>query len=219
MSLRRGYNQLIEALKPSQVFAFEADPNAFKLAKLELANYKDVLLFEFGLGDKPGIGALYVNNLEPENGTSGFQFKPSDPAEWHTRNIEIRTLDSTLAQFFEIQPQPTAREIFLWLDVEGFEDKVLLGALDSLRKCAVAQIGINMHDSLRKSNYLEVLRIMRNEGFVLVFGPLHPGFFGDAVFIHKEKVTSLGQKLRGQILYATMIALHSGLYPILKKPE
>lgn len=210
--------QLIEELDLTQIIAFEADPDAFEVAKRQLMGYRDVLLFEFGLGDKPGSAALFVNNLEPENGTSGFHFEPSNPSEWHTRNIEICTLDGILVQHLLKGEPPPQREIFLWLDVEGFEDKVLAGAAHSLKNVSVAQIEINMHDSLRKANYLEVLRIMRNSGFILVFAPLHPGFFGDAVFVHKENIR-IWKKLRGLILHATMVAFHSFLYPILRKPK
>lgn len=212
--------ELIDEIDFKKIFAFEADSDAYKLAFMRLQNFSKVLLFDFGLGDKSTKEILYVNKLKPEDGTSGFLFNPSNPEEWNTQEIEVRTLDSVILPILqsELRP-PKEREIFIWLDVEGYEANVLTGAIKTLDFCAVAQVEINMHDSLRTANYREVLGIMKRKGFVLVFAPLHPGFFGDAVFIHKDRVARRAEKLRGYFLYAAMIGLHSFVYPVLKKPK
>lgn len=211
--------QLISDLELNRVFAFEADPESFEISKSKLSSYKNVSLFDFGLGDKFGKSELFINQLEPENGTAGFNFHPSDKNEWRTTEIEIRTMDEILLKFPEFKDSKASRGAFLWLDVEGFEHKVLIGGKKILTNCSAAQIEINMHDFLRKANYVEVFQIMREHGFRLVYVPLHPGFFGDAVFVHQEFSPGFKHWLRDLILFSAMISLHSFVYPMLRKPK
>ena len=211
--------QLISELKLNRVFAFEADPDAFAISESKLSKSKIVTLFDFGLGEKSGRSVLFINELEPENGTAGFNFHPSNKDEWRTTEIEIRTLDETLLNVPEFSHAQTSRDVFLWLDVEGFEHKVLIGGKKILEFCSVAQIEVNMHNFLRQANYLEVFRIMRGHGFWLAYAPLHPGFFGDAVFVHREVSKGVRHCLRDLLLTSAMITLHSFVYPILKKPK
>jgi FkbM family methyltransferase len=208
---------LVNALDLTQVIAFEPDPAAFDRASLVLRNLQNVRLFPYGLGEASGTFSLFINKTEPENGTSGVGFDVGNSEDWITRDIEVKTLDSVIAEF-GIKLPTSRRSCFLWLDVEGFEHKVLKGASRAIDAVGIAQIEMNMHDAIRKANYLGVLKFMYRRGFRLAYAPLHPGYFGDSVFLHQSLIESKKTKARGIFLLLAMVSLHSVIYPMLRKP-
>jgi len=208
---------LVEALNLTLVVAFEPDPTAFENANEVLKDLSNVRLFPYGLGESPGTFSLFINKAEPENGTSGIGFDVGNSEDWNRKAIEVKTLDSVITEF-GIKLPANKRNCFLWLDVEGFEHKVLKGASRAIEGVGLAQIEINMHDAIRKANYLQVLSFLYRRGFCLVYAPLHPGYFGDSVFLHRSLIASNKTKIRGILLLVTMISLHSVIYPILNKP-
>jgi FkbM family methyltransferase len=208
---------LVEKLELEHTFAFEPDPDAFAKAKEVLTGLPNIELFPYGLGETQGSFSLFVNRSEPENGTSGLEFNVENSEEWTTTQIEVKTLDSVISGS-EVFTSVHDRKCFLWLDVEGFEHQVLKGSSLTIGKVGVAQIEINMHNALRKANYLQVLSYMYKQGFGLIYAPLHPGYFGDSVFLHHSVMSSRNTKVRGILLGIAMVFLHSVVYPLLRKP-
>jgi hypothetical protein len=108
----------------------------------------------------------------------------------------------------------------LWLDVEGSAVPVLQGASRILKQITIAQIEIDMHTQSKEriQNYRAVLDLMNAEGFFLVAAPLHPGYFGDVLFV-KLKKRNILLRAKSLLLFFAMITLHSVIYPLLNKPE
>jgi hypothetical protein len=106
------------------------------------------------------------------------------------------------------------------LDVEGAPHLVIEGAISTLQNILIAQIEVDMHTTskIRKANYFKVDKLMRNNNFRLHYAPLHPGYFGDVIYI-KENLLSFKEKIRSRILVIGMWILHSKIYPSLKKPK
>ncbi len=197
-----------------QIFAFEPDPVAFKVAKMQLKDYLDrVTLRNVVLMDKPGaVRALPLNGEFGTGSTIFSQLKNmTNPSEPITTVMASR-LDDEI-------PSVTGGGA-LWLDVEGSAHLVLCGGTTILKQVRVAQIEIDMHAQsiYRNKNYRTVLKIMSRSHFCLIAAPLNPGFFGDALFV-KAEFLSLTQKTKSLLLHFMFITLHSGIYPLLGKPK
>jgi FkbM family methyltransferase len=197
-----------------KIFAFEPDPVSFELASKNLADHRNrVILQKIALMDKPV--PVKAHPLEGLFGTGSTIFIPtlgSEVKHSTENNIVVSCLDEKIPKL--------GGEGALWLDVEGSAVPVLQGASRILKQITIAQIEIDMHTQSKErlKNYRTVFNLMKAEGFSLVAAPLHPGYFGDALFI-KLRRRSVSLRAKSSLLFFTMIILHSLIYPLLSKPE
>ena len=108
--------------KKLKILAFEPDPTNFMLLKMNIAlNHitEDTTLENCGLGDKESYQIMHINPENPGNnsmypGMTGLK----------TEKIHIVKLDDYIVKN-NIKPEEIK---YIWLDTEGFEPQVLLGA-------------------------------------------------------------------------------------------
>lgn len=102
-----------------QVFTFEPDPDNFHCLKLNLKTHdcKNVKAYNAGLSDHPGTCGMFEPENEPNN-CGALQVQED------TGNILLTTIDTFDLPFCDL----------IYLDVEGFEDKALLGAKETIAK-------------------------------------------------------------------------------------
>jgi hypothetical protein len=119
----------------------------------------------------------------------------------------------------EILPSQLCRGL-LWLDVEGHAIQALSGATKTLRKITLAKIEIQMHDMSpgRNADLFSVMKIMKLSGLIPIYGPLHPGYFGDVIFIQSDEI-GFKLKIRSVLIRSQMRFLHRFIYILLKKPK
>lgn len=193
-------------LNPTQIYAFEPDPSAFARAKtLFEANLNNVSLFPFGLSNEKRV--LYFKF--PDNGAgTGLTILSTDGDV----SVPVERFDDVV--------QGLSFGGLLWLDVEGHAVKALQGAGDMLSLLSLAKIEVQMHDmnDLRREDFFEVYRIMNLAGLKPLYAPIHPGYFGDVVFVHKKFLTRI-QVFYSRFLYLQMLLLHKVVYPRLGKPS
>jgi hypothetical protein len=115
---------------------------------------------------------------------------------------------------------PVSNNGLLWLDVEGVPHVVLEGAKSTLDCISIAQIEVEMHrmSEYRGASFVKVHKIMRAANFELYRAPLHPGYFGDVIYIKRNRL-SLVRIISSRILVIFMFTLHGFLYPVLDKPR
>ena len=197
-----------------RIFAFEPDPVAFEAATANLIDsIERVTLKNLVLMNKSGaVKALPLNG---EFGTGSTIFTQIGESSISVEKIgaeKVSRLDD------EIPRQLGSGA--LWLDVEGSAHLVLQGALRVLEQVEIAQIEIDMHAQSinRLRNYRVILRIMKDSGFKLIAAPLHPGYFGDALFIKPHNLDFI-QKMKSRLLGVVFVGLHSAIYPLLGKPK
>ena len=116
-------------LEPNlKLLAFEPDPENYKLHRINmiLNDMEDVTdLVNCGLSNEESELMFYSNGNNP--GARGFiQHGHSTPIA----TVKVIQLDSYLAE----NNIPAQDVKYIWLDTEGFEDKVLLGAENLLRE-------------------------------------------------------------------------------------
>jgi len=197
-----------------RVFAFEPDDVAADLAEAKFTNHQErVNLKRLALMDQPG----YIEMSSPTgnfgDGTTVISnFKSVRPAYSHDEKILIcSTMDMEL-------PNLTGRGL-LWLDVEGSAANVLSGSLETLKSVSLVQVEVDTHTSkFRKANFAKVDQILTKSNFSLIFGPLHPGFFGDAIYLKNSQLTGI-ERLRSLALRGLYCALHLVIYPLTGRPR
>ena len=113
-----------------KLLAFEPDPENFKLLRINLILNdleKVTDLVNCGLGDKFDTMTMYRDLLNPGHNNLT---EPLDNAP--TETIKIMPIDTYLAE-----NNISAREVkYIWIDTEGFEPQVLLGAKNLLSENA-----------------------------------------------------------------------------------
>jgi FkbM family methyltransferase len=197
-----------------KVYAFEPDIVAANKAQENFQKHVDrISLSKFALLDQPGFIQLSSPTGNFGDGTTLIEdFIQAATPEATTLNlIPCTTLDIELSD--------AIGRGLIWLDVEGSADKVLAGATQVLEKIDLIQVEVDLHDSTyRKGNFFKVNRILRQRDFVITHGPIHPGYFGDAIYARKS-ILSLRGKLRYLLLSFLMYSTHKLIYPLLKKPS
>jgi FkbM family methyltransferase len=125
------YSVLLNRLSAggARIYAFEPDPQTFKLLRTNLAANQAtrVNAFNFALGEAPGSAQLR-RYKDSNNGRHSLI-----PGDDIAGSVTVQ-LD-TLAHFWEAQGLAAARIAFMKVDVEGFEYFVLKGAGELLRRC------------------------------------------------------------------------------------
>jgi FkbM family methyltransferase len=190
----------------TEIFAFEPDEVAMAEAQKRLSGHKDLVQFSnLALMDKPGFVSIHDHHGELGTGNTIFKF---------SRDSSVDALKCSTIDLEILNPKDGG---LLWLDVEGSPHLVLKGATTAMQKVVIAQIEVDLHSTseLRQANFNFVHKTMNKLGFALVFAPLHPGFFGDVIYIRKSKL-SLLRRIKSALLTPTYIVLHKSLYPLLK---
>jgi FkbM family methyltransferase len=110
------------------VYAFEADPTTFKALEknINLNNCTNVVLFNKGIGDKPGF--IQIKNKKNPFGNKGGTM-------WeYSGNSGITGNDGNTTEVITIDSLNLEKLNFMKLDVEGMEDKVFTGMKDTIIK-------------------------------------------------------------------------------------
>lgn len=197
-----------------KVYAFEPDVVAANVAKEKFKGESErVLLRTIALYDRIGFIHLSSPTGKFGDGTTLIsEFVEGDSSVLNQGElIPCSTLDVELKNL-------TGKGL-IWLDVEGSAHKVLSGATKILQKVDLIQVEVDLHNStFRDGNFFTVNRILRAQDFVIIYGPIHPGFFGDALYIRKSTL-SLRGKLRCILLSNLMYVNHKIIFPLLHKPK
>ena len=203
---------MINSLNLEKVFAFEPDDIARAKAHTLLEPFlgKVVFLSPLGLSDVSGEAKL-AKNVSFGDGSSQV-LKDSKKTTSEMSLISLTRLDD-----FGIDKNSGG---LLWLDVEGHAVQALTGGIKTLSSIDCAKIEIQMHamSETRKADAFEVINICQSVGLVPVYLPVHPGFFGDIIFIRKTRLNA-GYRFFGRFNFFIFSLLHKCIYPILSKPS
>ena len=191
----------------AQVYAFEPDPKSREKAELRFKTDQGntIELFPYGLSDRKCSKFLSYVNSEKGNGTSSISMYGTD-------SVELIRLDDFISL--------PSNSGLLWLDVEGHAESALKGMVRTLKRINLAKIEIQMHQKSeqRPQDFEEVSRIMIEAGLIPIFGPIHPGYFGDMYFVRSNSVGLVG-KIKSNFIRLQMWLLHKHIYPLLNKPR
>lgn len=135
----------------ASVWAFEPEPTVFKdlLRNVELNKFQDKCsCYCLGFWDR-------------EANFSMAEYAPHWPPQGITQNYSFTSLDKFIDQFFVLD-----KINWMKIDVEGAEEKVLLGGLETLKKFH-PKLLIECHDFLDKELSTKVENILTDLGYFL----------------------------------------------------
>lgn len=124
---------------------FEVDPETRRILELNTKKFDNIFIYDFGLGSSEGELILTRNNYNNLGGNSLTQEKVIDGIK-----VRVYTLDHL--KFEDIS--------FIKMDVEGYEEHVLNGAISSISK-SLPVIAVELNSS--RNN--KVIRILSELGY------------------------------------------------------
>ena len=202
--------------KTAKIHSFEPNPVVFEKLKKKQTNDKNLECYNVGIGSE--IGNLKFN-IQPDSGASSFYkmnidgdaFKLSNTLE-AKKNHNLTTLKQNINFNTEIDVTvKTLDSIFkdnipdrvdlIKIDTQGYEEEVLLGASNILKKTLIVEAEVIFSDAYNKSASLKGIEsILEKHGFILWDIPYIGKFadtainrinFIDALFVNTNLLSKL----------------------------
>lgn len=130
------FTKTILALLPNvNIYSFEPLPDCFEQLQQFASKHSNIKTFNAGIGDESGMMSFERNNYSPsssflkinETHTQAFTFTEKSS----TLEVKIERLDD-ITQNFDL-----GKSLFIKIDVQGYEDKVLKGGEKTIKKAKV----------------------------------------------------------------------------------
>ena len=198
---------LFNSFEPIRHLAFEPDETARTKAQalFKDENLQNIELYPFGLSNSDKRVFLKYEAEGKGSGSTHFSNEGED-------SVRISVFDN----HFEI----FQKSGLLWLDVEGHAVQALEGMNKSLKLISIARVEVQLHTRNKEfeQDFYRVIQLMKNASLVPIYGPIHPSYFGDIVFVRSSEL-SYRDKIRSKFLLLNMYFFHSFLFPLLRKPS
>jgi len=174
------------------IISFEPLSEVYQKLKLTAAKDKKWQTYNFALGDANKTASINVSKHSPSSSILPMTRLHSEAAPGSEylseEEIEIRTLDSIFDTL-----NISGRNVFLKVDTQGYEKKVLDGAINSLSYISGIQLELSATELYKgEENYYSLCRFVEERNFHLV--RVIPGFSDkstremlqfDAIFFRK----------------------------------
>lgn len=121
-----------------ECLAIEANPNTFN--ELTPPCDKNFKKLNIGLGDKNSILVFYIPSDDQTSGSSTF--KPKSDENYIKKKVKIKKLDDIIEN-----TKYTNVPFSLWIDVEGMQKEVLMGAVSTLNNENCQMIKIEVEET------------------------------------------------------------------------
>jgi FkbM family methyltransferase len=198
---------LYNSFHPARHLAFEPDQTARSRAEELFAaeNLKNIELYPFGLSNADKKVFLKYEAEGKGSGSTHFSSEGEDSAK-------VCVFDNN----FEI----LQKSGLLWLDVEGHAVQALEGMGQALKLILIARVEVQLHTRNKDfdQDFKSVIRLMKTASLIPIYGPVHPSYFGDIVFVRSSQL-SFKDKARSKFLLFNMYFFHAFLFPLLGKPS
>jgi len=182
------------AMPTTQIYSFEPIPKDFEILKNKFIGDGKFKAINKAVGNTEGTVTFEVNDFSPTSSilpTTQLQ-KDFYPITGEVQKIEVPI--TTLDQFSsELELKGL---ILLKIDVQGFEDKVVLGAQSFLTKVAVVYVECSFKEFYQgQPLFNEIYQLMLSNGFEFrgVGDQLNAGANGeptqvDAIFVNQKNI-------------------------------
>jgi FkbM family methyltransferase len=181
-----------QAMPNVQIISFEPIPKDFELLKSKFTDDSKFLAINKAVGNENGAVSIAVNDFSPTSSilpTTQLQ-KDFYPITGEVQKIEVPII--TLDEFSK--ENEILGNILLKIDVQGFEDKVILGAKNFLSKVVVVYVECSFKEFYEgQPLFHEIYQLMVENGFEFrgVGDQLNAGKTSeptqvDAVFVNKK---------------------------------
>ncbi|MFT6269112.1 MAG: FkbM family methyltransferase [Alphaproteobacteria bacterium] len=161
---------IIDAGYKGEIHSFEPVKETFEKLNTAAAEHKNWHVHNFAMGDEIGQNEINVTQssdfssmLEPTQYAKDRYKNEKNKIEY-VETIEINTIDSFLSSNISNLEK---RSIFLKTDTQGFDLKVIAGAVKSLNlvRCLLSEVSlIPLYEGM--PHYLESLQTFESHGFI-----------------------------------------------------
>lgn len=188
------------------IVTFEPIPALAAALKRESSGDPSWEILELALGDSPGQASFNVMNTSPMSSLLQPKADCSSPVMQFNRvsetvQVRVDTLDAVIAGHPWLRGM---QDLYLKLDVQGYELKVLEGATRSLPRIAALQAELNVLPLYEgQPSYLEVMQYLDSRGYAPSLLPAHeyetfPEMIDfDAHFLRRDRMSELLRAARG----------------------
>lgn len=166
-----------------KIYAFEPVPGLYERTKLRTNHLPNVFCFQLALGDKPGVLPLYVS--EPWDASSSLAAPKEHiqiyPGVQFPRIIQVQV--KTLDQW--AQEHSVNNVDFLWLDMQGYEPRMLMASTKILKTVKVIYTEVNTKELYENIILYPQLTVwLKAQGFTLIREQVtHHYGGGDALYV------------------------------------
>jgi len=166
-----------------EVHAFEPNPTVFRILKINSEYKKNINCYNYGLGENKG---KYQLNINQENVGSSFvavDNKSKDNSQ-ESISINIDKLDNLLANFSQAD--------LIKIDVEGFEENVLKGGKNFIKKFQPIILFEQLLESDKEKDLNKVSNLLLKEKYELYtfFYPIRNKNFLNRKFNNIKEIIS-----------------------------
>lgn len=162
-----GTHTIFFAKQNSRVVAFEPVKDNFKCLVHNLSKFSNVILINNPVSDSNETVEM-INPSKTQNGT--YQCEKSETG------LECKTIDSYRFQNL----------IYLKVDVEGYEYKVLMGARETIDRCKPI---IDIETSIHRSNYNDIMIWIRDNNYS-VYDSVGDEVQKDLILVNNSRIFS-----------------------------
>jgi FkbM family methyltransferase len=157
-----------------RIISFEPANKAFQDLKQRALHDKNWQTFNFALGETNGFSSIHISRHSPSSSIlpmTSLHLDASPGSEYLSdEKIEVNTLDS-IYDSLGIKGE----NVFLKVDTQGYEKKVLEGASESLSSLKGIQLELTAHELYEGEEiYYSICRFVEERNFRLV--RIIPGF-------------------------------------------
>ena len=187
-----GANDASASLKAIQMgmkaIAIEANPITFDSVTPKETHFFSKL--NLGLSDREGVLEFYIPKSLLTSGDATFKPKPG--IEYDVSRIPVNRLDN-LQSVVKCSEEPFS----LWIDVEGLQQEVLLGAQETLenRNCIAVKIEVEEKEIFEGQSWFanDVIKFLDELGFSPIFRDFEYDSQYNILFIKNEKILEENQ--------------------------
>jgi FkbM family methyltransferase len=151
----------------STVYCFEPVKKVFFELVEKSKSYEKISCFQVGLGDGNGVQKMNISEFSPSS--SILQMNTIHTEEFPSSTygakaeIEMRTLEKVVKEHNLLPPD------FIKIDVQGFEDRVIRGGADIVRKARFCMLELSLVRLYKDSSLIsDINSQMRSLGFRLI---------------------------------------------------
>lgn len=149
----------------SKIYAFEPLKDCYEHLKQKELDNENVKVFNLAIGDSDCSNKIYKSSYAPSSsllkmgklhiesfpGTKGFTVE----------NIEVSMLDSFFKNY------QLEKDIFIKVDTQGYEDKVIAGGIETFKKAKIILIEVSFFELYEKQLlFHDIYNKLYNLGFI-----------------------------------------------------
>lgn len=176
----------------AKIYSFEPNPDAIKVAKKNISNFKNITLVEKAVSNINGPVDFYPINPEltespHEDGNIGasslFMASGKYPLEKYVQN-KISVESITIEKFCE----DNCIELidFVWMDLQGAEFLALKGFGKLLSNVKIIHTEAELFEIYQGQHFFQDIQKLLNKTHFLIDGDTKHNFFNNYIFIKKE---------------------------------